>query len=203
MEYKSVNMTVGELLKMIEEGKVKYMNNNQDKPQISEKDDTSLPPITQLENKGHDVFKDEFGDVVFGIGNISDPMKEVMGHRESMDGLELTTIPEDQITNYNSVWEITQTGWNSDKGLYPYICVNDKWYRWDQRWFLRENCGMVQWSKENTSRYLGSMMRQKEGPVWDRPNFNKVKSVKVGRNEKCPCGSGKKYKKCCLELGGK
>ena len=24
------------------------------------------------------------------------------------------------------------------------------------------------------------------------------KSTKVGRNEKCPCGSGKKYKKCCL-----
>ena len=23
------------------------------------------------------------------------------------------------------------------------------------------------------------------------------KKVKVGRNEKCPCGSGKKYKKCC------
>ena len=21
---------------------------------------------------------------------------------------------------------------------------------------------------------------------------------KVGRNESCPCGSGKKYKKCCL-----
>jgi hypothetical protein len=26
----------------------------------------------------------------------------------------------------------------------------------------------------------------------------KVKRRKVGRNEKCPCGSGKKYKKCCL-----
>ncbi len=23
--------------------------------------------------------------------------------------------------------------------------------------------------------------------------------VKVARNEPCPCGSGKKYKKCCLE----
>ena len=25
------------------------------------------------------------------------------------------------------------------------------------------------------------------------------KSKKIGRNEKCPCGSGKKYKKCCLK----
>ncbi len=24
--------------------------------------------------------------------------------------------------------------------------------------------------------------------------------VKIGRNEPCPCGSGKKYKKCCLLL---
>ena len=24
-----------------------------------------------------------------------------------------------------------------------------------------------------------------------------VKGKKVGRNEPCPCGSGKKYKKCC------
>jgi hypothetical protein len=22
--------------------------------------------------------------------------------------------------------------------------------------------------------------------------------MKIGRNEPCPCGSGKKYKKCCL-----
>ena len=25
----------------------------------------------------------------------------------------------------------------------------------------------------------------------------KLKKPKVGRNEPCPCGSGKKYKKCC------
>src|SRR3979490_3054381 len=31
-----------------------------------------------------------------------------------------------------------------------------------------------------------------------------VKSAKVGRNEPCPCGSGKKYKRCCAdpEAGG-
>lgn len=26
--------------------------------------------------------------------------------------------------------------------------------------------------------------------------------AKTGRNEKCPCGSGKKFKKCCLNGGG-
>ena len=27
-----------------------------------------------------------------------------------------------------------------------------------------------------------------------------VKIPKTGRNELCPCGSGKKYKKCCLKI---
>ena len=26
----------------------------------------------------------------------------------------------------------------------------------------------------------------------------KLSSNKIGRNEKCPCASGKKYKKCCI-----
>ena len=25
--------------------------------------------------------------------------------------------------------------------------------------------------------------------------------TRIGRNELCPCGSGKKYKKCCMEKG--
>ena len=25
------------------------------------------------------------------------------------------------------------------------------------------------------------------------------KKIKVGRNDPCPCGSGKKYKNCCLD----
>ena len=30
----------------------------------------------------------------------------------------------------------------------------------------------------------------------EKPSPRRVPK-KVGRNEKCPCGSGKKYKKCC------
>jgi len=29
------------------------------------------------------------------------------------------------------------------------------------------------------------------------PIKTKIAEKKVGRNESCPCGSGKKYKKCC------
>lgn len=50
-------------------------------------------------------------------------------------------------------------------------------------------------------------------PTWDgilsederkqiKKDFNRerivVKEAKIGRNDPCPCGSGKKYKKCCL-----
>jgi preprotein translocase subunit SecA len=31
----------------------------------------------------------------------------------------------------------------------------------------------------------------------DTPKTVKRKGQKVGRNDPCPCGSGKKYKKCC------
>ena len=27
--------------------------------------------------------------------------------------------------------------------------------------------------------------------------YSKIKKDKIGRNDLCPCGSGKKYKKCC------
>jgi len=53
--------------------------------------------------------------------------------------------------------------------------------------------------------YSPKELRQTE-TVFDRPHpvksnhFNNnqpQKKVKIGRNEPCPCGSGKKYKKCC------
>jgi SEC-C motif len=39
----------------------------------------------------------------------------------------------------------------------------------------------------------------KNGRGWNGSNGSRtvVKAVKVGRNDPCPCGSGKKYKKCC------
>jgi hypothetical protein len=46
--------------------------------------------------------------------------------------------------------------------------------------------------------------QQEEGPGSDRlaeenPGGGPViREPKVGRNDPCPCGSGKKYKKCCL-----
>jgi len=40
---------------------------------------------------------------------------------------------------------------------------------------------------EEKAKYYGRELRQ----------ASSARAVKVGRNESCPCGSGKKYKKCC------
>ena len=36
-----------------------------------------------------------------------------------------------------------------------------------------------------------------DGPEEDKPREPYVKGETVGRNDPCPCGSGKKYKHCC------
>jgi uncharacterized protein len=44
-----------------------------------------------------------------------------------------------------------------------------------------------QWRRQNPSQSLPA------GPIQQTPV-----NVKIGRNDPCPCGSGRKYKKCCL-----
>jgi preprotein translocase subunit SecA len=39
-------------------------------------------------------------------------------------------------------------------------------------------------------------------PIRPQSQPNNRGNQKVGRNEACPCGSGKKYKKCCLAKQG-
>lgn len=40
--------------------------------------------------------------------------------------------------------------------------------------------------------------KQKELYKKERSSRTIVKGPKIGRNDPCPCGSGKKYKKCCM-----
>ncbi|MBN1421838.1 MAG: preprotein translocase subunit SecA [Planctomycetes bacterium] len=63
-----------------------------------------------------------------------------------------------------------------------------------------------QWSGSNAVKAdapeLGSTERQKRaalagGQGGERPRPIERQGVKIGRNDPCPCGSGKKYKRCC------
>lgn len=58
---------------------------------------------------------------------------------------------------------------------------------------------------EGTARQIGerSFFQRKDDVLYYvdgtalRPESYRRESAKVGRNDPCPCGSGKKYKKCC------
>lgn len=46
---------------------------------------------------------------------------------------------------------------------------------------------------------LDMMMEEYDGAEYEVGTPIVNTEVKIGRNEKCPCGSGKKYKKCCMD----
>ena len=51
--------------------------------------------------------------------------------------------------------------------------------------------GLIGWLKDTPSRWSLVELRA------DATEAAPAVSTKIGRNEPCPCGSGKKYKKCC------
>ena len=51
--------------------------------------------------------------------------------------------------------------------------------------------------EEDMSRKKKRAMRFSHGGDGDRPETVRREGKKIGRNAPCPCGSGKKYKKCC------
>jgi uncharacterized protein YecA (UPF0149 family) len=46
------------------------------------------------------------------------------------------------------------------------------------------------YNKEKQDKKFGRIDQSEETYVREEP--------KIGRNDPCPCGSGKKYKKCCM-----
>ena len=64
-----------------------------------------------------------------------------------------------------------------------------------------EKLCMVQIRREEEVEEMQSKSKQEytmnRGEEEASPATVKREGVKVGRNDPCPCGSGKKYKKCC------
>lgn len=55
---------------------------------------------------------------------------------------------------------------------------------------------MAQWMKDEGIEGFPRVERKKATPKLDREMIRAV-AGRIGRNDECPCGSGKKYKKCC------
>lgn len=51
---------------------------------------------------------------------------------------------------------------------------------------------------EDTAKELSTWACFAKEPVAGKPTMQELLSWNVGRNDPCPCGSGKKFKKCCL-----
>ena len=73
-----------------------------------------------------------------------------------------------------------------------------EWKRFDNPWRFYDpdeiKHRQQRWLKED---------REQEQKRFDQGNWRPVKTYvreqpKIGRNDPCPCGSGKKYKKCCM-----
>ncbi|MGE4560981.1 MAG: YchJ family metal-binding protein, partial [Desulfobulbus sp.] len=59
---------------------------------------------------------------------------------------------------------------------------------------LRERSRFVR--EQGAWRYVDGEFIEEEQPVAAVPS-SPAKAKKVGRNDPCPCGSGRKFKKCC------
>ena len=51
--------------------------------------------------------------------------------------------------------------------------------------------------RQEKKKAIASLVSKDDPPLPDTPVEQARKAHEVGRNDDCPCGSGKKYKKCC------
>ncbi|KXI28959.1 DUF1186 domain-containing protein [Paraglaciecola hydrolytica] len=53
--------------------------------------------------------------------------------------------------------------------------------------------------RQNSPQIFDDMDELADDWIYDMPPMPYIAPDKIGRNDPCPCGSGKKYKKCCME----
>jgi hypothetical protein len=53
--------------------------------------------------------------------------------------------------------------------------------------------------RENSPEIFNDIGSLQDDWDYDIPSLPYIAPAKIGRNDPCPCGSGKKYKKCCME----
>jgi len=125
------------------------------------------------ENVG--MFEDQ---LIVGVGKELSPLEGVSSPRSKDKDLDLFKVNVDLITDYNSLWELTDTGWYGDGWIKPYILVNGEWWRWDNSQFLRDKCNTFKWDKSNYDLYKNFMLK----------NGNKQPVVVLGKDGKIGYG---------------
>lgn len=71
----------------------------------------------------------------------------------------------------------------------------------DNEGHIKNSVQIIKTLNENRKDFIKSLPSQKSSNKIQQKKIEKesviVSELKVGRNDPCPCGSGKKYKKCC------
>ena len=74
---------------------------------------------------------------------------------------------------------------------------------WNKIWNKDKKVLVVNPATETPAAPVAGPTRKYKGTVYMWPSGERGQFIKAeveqGRNRPCPCGSGKKYKKCCLE----
>ena len=149
--------------------------------------------VPVIEHNGDFFSCDHFVDLEHQLGNIGDtPLIELL---ESPELIAFGQKKYDSLPDYCRTCEVLamchgecpknrfiKTPDNED-GL-NYLCAGYKHFFNHSRPFLRQLASL--WQVQISQR--------PEDPGKNRSDM----SPKTGRNDPCPCGSGKKYKKCCL-----
>lgn len=86
-----------------------------------------------------------------------------------------------------------------------YTAMQDKagWERFDDPWKFYSPSEIAarkqRWEKEDAENDAGEWDGDYDYDETFFPETYVRPEPKIGRNDPCPCGSGKKYKKCCLD----
>ena len=104
------------------------------------------------------------------------PLQIMVGFLDGINESLVTPNPIEEMTEDTEV----RLEWDKEKLYYNMVGAGAEW--------LYE---LPQWDA------LLTVERRKELYLEQKKSGTVVKDKKIGRNDPCPCGSGKKYKKCC------
>jgi hypothetical protein len=128
----------------------------------------------------------------------------VLDHADGdIDGIPKAIMPPELIDGWidlmgKKIKEIC----NSESDINEYGATSDSEFFAVATEYFFEKPDLMQKKHPELYRILSKTFQQDTGNAF-RVNFRKLMGIgedRVGRNSPCPCGSGKKFKRCCLRL---
>jgi preprotein translocase subunit SecA len=173
---------------------VEFINNNLLRKKSIKVEDISGKKVEEVEDYIYNVVADEYVD------KTSEFPQEIIDQFERMISLRvIDTAWVEHITTMEHLKEgINLRGYAQTNPLQAYALEG---YNLFQE--LLENVDQnisnfllrMEIKQNSVERKPVQKLQMNDGK--DKVSSGPIKSDKVGRNEKCPCGSGKKYKNCC------